>query len=150
MLLCYFIIDATLSYEFSSYSANEDVGVLELSIVLVEGNLERNIFLIISAIDLDAHAVEDFAILDAAVMFPDGSQAGDKLKVNVKVVDDQLVEHDEQFWMEISSEDERVQFVTKAAQITIINNDGKCMTMTVNNNESAYEVHRAMSCDIHN
>lgn len=130
-MLCCFIIDATLSYEFSSYSTDEDVGVLELSIVLVEGNLERNISLTISTMDMDAHAVEDFGALDAAVVFPDGSQAGDKLKVNVKVVDDQLVEHDEQFWMEISSEDKRVQFVTNAAQITIVDNDGKCMTMTV-------------------
>lgn len=104
-----------------------------MSIVPVKGNLERNISLKISAMDLDACAVEDFTILNAVVVFPDESRAGDKLKVNVKVIDDQLIEHDEQFWMEISSEDERVQFVTKAAQITII---GKCMTMTVNSNGS--------------
>jgi paraquat-inducible protein B len=76
--------------------------------------------------DLDAHAVEDFAVLDADLVFPNGSTAGDKLKVNVKVIDDQLVERDEQFWVEIASEDEHVQFATKSARITIIDNDGKC------------------------
>lgn len=131
---CCCIIDATLSYEFSSYSVDEDVGVLELNIVLVEGNLERNISLAVSTTDLDAHSAEDFALLmDAAIMFSDGTRAGDKLKVNVKVIDDQLVEHDEQFWVNITSEDEHVQFVTKAAQITIIDNDGesKCMAVAV-------------------
>ena len=126
-----YYIDATLSYEFSSYSVNEDVGVLELSITLVEGNLERNISITVSTIDLDAHSVEDFAVLDTALTFPDGSRAGDKLKVNVKVIDDQLVELDEEFWVEITSEDERVQFVAKAAKITIIDNDGKYMKIVI-------------------
>lgn len=105
--------------------------MLGLSIILVEGNLERNVSLAISTVDLDAHSVEDFAISDVAVMFPDGSRTGDKLKINVKVIDDQLVEHDERFWMEIASDVERAQFVTKAAQITIIDNDGKCMAVAV-------------------
>ena len=126
-----YYIDATLSYEFSSYSVNEDVGVLELSITLVEGNLERNISITVSTIDLDAHSVEDFAVLDMALTFPDGSRAGDKLKVNVKVIDDQLVELDEEFWVEITSEDEHVQFVAKAAKITIIDNDGKYMKIVI-------------------
>ena len=131
MIYCYYIcmllfhIDATLSYEFSSYAVNEDVGVLELSIVLVEGNLERNISLAISTMDLDAHSVEDFAALKAALVFPAGSRTGDELKVNVKIIDDQLVELNEQFWAEITSEDERVQFDIKAMQITIVDNDGK-------------------------
>ena len=126
-----YYIDATLSYEFSSYSVNEDVGVLDLSITLVEGNLQQNISITISTMDLDAHSVEDFALMDTALTFPDGSIAGDELKVSVKVIDDQLVELDEQFWVEITSEDERVQFVTKAAKITVIDNDGKCMEVVI-------------------
>ena len=126
-----YYIDATLSFEFSSYSVNEDVDVLELSITLVEGNLERNISITVSTMNLDAHSVEDFAVLDAALTFPDGLRAGDKLKVNVKVIDDQLVELDEEFWVEITSEDERIQFVTKAVKVTIIDNDGKCMEVVI-------------------
>lgn len=118
-------VDVTLSYEFSTYTVNEDVGVLELSIVLVEGNLERNISIATSTMDSGAHSVDDFSVLEAALVFPAGSRSGDELKVYVKIIDDQLIEPNEQFWAEITSADQRVQFDTKAAQITIIDNDGK-------------------------
>ena len=124
IVIC-FHIDATLSYEFSSYTVDENDGILELSITLVEGTLERNISIALSTMDMDARSFEDFALLESALTFSTGSSAGDEQKTNVKIIDDQLVELDEKFWMEITSEDDAVQLAAKSAQITIIDNDGK-------------------------
>ena len=119
------LTDATLGFELSSYTINEDAQILELNVILIEGRLERNISAEISTVDLDAQFEKDFDITDSVLTFPAGASSGERQTVVVRITDDHLVEANEQFIVKLASADSAVQFATKSAQITIIDNDSK-------------------------
>ena len=114
-----------LGFETNSYTISEDARMLELNVVLVEGILERNVSTRISITDMEAQLVQDFTIVDSIVTFPAGMSTGDNQKIVVQLVDDQLVEIDESFSIELVSDDNAVRLATKSVQITIIDNDGE-------------------------
>lgn len=119
------VIDAVLSFEMGSYTINEDARMLELSVILIEGILERSVSANISALDLDAQSIEDYAVVESVLTFSAGANVGEEQKFIVRITDDQLVEFDEKFSVEIVSSDNAVHLATKSALIIITDNDCK-------------------------
>lgn len=97
--------------------------------VMVKGMLERDIYANIFTSAMDAQPLEDFIVIDSFIKFSAGARSGDTQSISVRILDDQIVEIDEQFSIELVSVDNAVQFAKKSSQITILDNDGELTTI---------------------
>ena len=112
----------------SNVTVNESVGNITLTVTL-EGNLENNISVDYTTVDLSASSTEDYLSTAGTLTF---TPQNDSRTITVSIVDSDLVEGDETFLIELSniiSAGQQVQLVREQSVITIEDNDQATLTI---------------------
>ena len=108
----------TIGFNQPSYEVLEDAGSLQVCVSSVPGVLEREVTVRISNISL----MEDIVTTQfEPLVF---SEESSEICREIIVLNDELFENDEQFFIELVSEDTVVLFSIFNASITVINEDG--------------------------
>ena len=110
----------TAGFEVSEYSLHEGMSSLEVCILLEGGQLDRPVNIVLSSNDRTAVAQLDYAgLYTAGFELSDGNIRC----VDVTIRDDTVVERDETFALDLSSNDTAVHVVSHSATVVIIDND---------------------------
>lgn len=111
----------TIGFNQSSYEVSEGVGSLQVCVSSVLGVLEREVTVMMEFLS-NTSLMEDVVTMEfEPLVF---SEESSEICREVVVVNDELFEDDEQFFIQLVSEDSVVLFSIFNASITVINDDG--------------------------
>ena len=103
----------------SKYSVNENEGCIPVCASVVNGILERSVYLIMSTTDDSATSV-DYSALSAELQFNETTSTA---CMDVCITDDDRVENFENFKVGINSNDPDVDYTTQSSTVTITDDD---------------------------